>query len=86
MHRHALGTGAGALDMDARIALARGRLAVAPLSSRERDVCARIACGLTADGIAADLDIAPSSVLTLRKRAYAKLGIHDRAALVRLVG
>jgi DNA-binding CsgD family transcriptional regulator len=84
VHGHALGTGAGALDMDARIALSHGRLASAPLSGRERDVCARIACGLTADGIAADLGIAPSSVHTLRKRAYAKLGIHDRAALVRL--
>jgi DNA-binding CsgD family transcriptional regulator len=88
VHRHALGTGAGAgaLDIGTRIALARGRLADAPLSGREREVCARIACGLTADGIAADLDIAPSSVHTLRKRAYAKLGIHDRAALVRLAG
>lgn len=86
VHRHALGTGAGALAMDTRIALARARLGTVPLSRRERDVCARIACGITADGIASDLDIAPSSVHTLRKRAYAKLGIHDRAALVRLVG
>ncbi|KPU96860.1 hypothetical protein APR50_03045 [Variovorax paradoxus] len=86
VHRHALGTGAGALDMDSRIALAQARLADTPLSRREREVCARIACGLTADGIAADLDIALSSVHTLRKRAYGKLGIHDRAALVRLAG
>ncbi|SCX73845.1 helix-turn-helix transcriptional regulator [Variovorax sp. EL159] len=86
VHRHALGTGAGGLDMDTRIALARARLDAAPLSGRERDVCARIACGITADGIAADLGIAPSSVHTLRKRAYAKLAINDRAALVRLAG
>jgi hypothetical protein len=44
------------------------------LSPREREVCARIACGLGADGIAADLDISPLTVASLRKRAYLKLG------------
>lgn len=48
------------------------RLAPA-LSMRECAVCARIAQGMSADGIAADLDVAPSTVLTLRKRAYLKL-------------
>ncbi|TFZ02996.1 LuxR family transcriptional regulator [Ramlibacter henchirensis] len=43
------------------------------LSARELAVCARIACGISADGIAAELDVAPSTVITLRKRAYAKL-------------
>jgi DNA-binding CsgD family transcriptional regulator len=43
------------------------------LSDREKQVCARIAHGMTADGISADLGIATSSVATLRKRAYAKL-------------
>jgi DNA-binding CsgD family transcriptional regulator len=43
------------------------------LSPRELAVCARIACGISADGIAAELDVAPSTVVTLRKRAYAKL-------------
>jgi DNA-binding NarL/FixJ family response regulator len=46
---------------------------VPELSARERAVCARIACGVSADGIAAELDVAPSTVTTLRKRAYAKL-------------
>lgn len=47
---------------------------IAPaLSARERAVCARIADGWTADGIAVDLDVAPSTVITLRKRAYLKL-------------
>ncbi|TFY96799.1 helix-turn-helix transcriptional regulator [Ramlibacter rhizophilus] len=59
------------------------------LSPRERAVCARIACGMSADGIACELDIAPSSVLTLRKRAYAKLsarGMHGgRMQLATLV-
>lgn len=86
VHRNLVGAGGVGPDMDTRIALARARIAALAiaLSARELDVAARIACGLTADGIAADLDIAPSSVVTLRKRAYLKLGIHDRAALVRL--
>lgn len=46
---------------------------VPQLSPRELAVCARIACGTSAEGIAAELDVAPSTVLTLRKRAYAKL-------------
>lgn len=57
------------------------------LSARERAVCARIATGMSVDGIAVDLDIAPSTVMTLRKRAYAKLhaqgGPSDRLRLVR---
>lgn len=59
------------------VRLARARTAIAArapqLSPRELEVCARIACGISADGIAAELDVAPSTVLTLRKRAYAKL-------------
>lgn len=47
------------------------------LSPREREVVARIACGLTNDGISADLGVAPATVLTLRRRAYAKLGIRS---------
>jgi DNA-binding NarL/FixJ family response regulator len=46
---------------------------VPELSAREQAVCARIACGISADGIAVELDVAPSTVTTLRKRAYAKL-------------
>ena len=43
------------------------------LSPRERAVCARIAKGMSVDGITVDLKVAPSTVSTLRKRAYAKL-------------
>lgn len=60
------------------------------LSPRERAVCARIALGFSADGIAADLDVAPSTVITLRKRAYQKLaeaGLPaQRFGLARLLG
>lgn len=62
-------------DLASRVAGATDRLlhGAPRLSVRERAVCARIACGISADGIAAELDIAPSTVITLRKRAYLKL-------------
>ena len=41
-------------------------------------MAARVACGISSDGIAVDLDIAPPTVLTLRKPIYAQLDIHDR--------
>ena len=74
-HRAVLGTRIDAPDIDARIERAAAALArrLPELSERERAVCARIACGISADGIAADMDVAPSTVTTLRKRAYAKL-------------
>lgn len=74
-HHAAIQSGAAVADRHAQIAQASRRLErLAPaLSPRERAVCGRIACGFSADGIAADLDVAPSTVLTLRKRAYLKL-------------
>ncbi|HYF17536.1 MAG TPA: LuxR C-terminal-related transcriptional regulator, partial [Ramlibacter sp.] len=75
-HRTALCSGAPPDgDRASRIARAEATLRrKAPeLSAREAAVCARIACGTSADGIAAELDVAPSTVVTLRKRAYAKL-------------
>ena len=92
---HAAGwrTGVAAqLERDHRLAACERRLQrLAPsLSPRERAVCARIALGLSADGIAADLDVAPSTVITLRKRAYLKLaeaGLPaQRLGLARLLG
>lgn len=87
MHFHLLGVGQRIPDTDVRVKTAEQRLRqLCPdLTPRERQVCARIACGITADGIAADLGIAPSTVITLRKRSYAKLGIVDRLGLARLV-
>lgn len=66
-----------------RVGAAEVRLSVraASLSGRERQICARIADGQSATLIAAELGIAASTVTTLRKRAYAKLGIHDRLDL-----
>jgi hypothetical protein len=90
-HRAGLGGVARTHDLHARVADAMSALArrLPELSPRERAVCARIACGVSADGIAADLDVAPSTVTTLRKRAYAKLARRGfgsgRSVLARLV-
>lgn len=75
-------------DLTAAATLLQQR--VPALSTRELAVCARIACGTGSDGIADALGIAPSTVATLRKRAYVKLtdaGLGSgRIALMRLVG
>lgn len=53
------------------------RLASLPgrLSARELQVCARALRGITNTGIALDLGVQVSTVNTLRRRAFAKLGI-----------
>lgn len=60
-----------------------GRLPVR-LSAREHEVCALTLAGHTREGIGLRLGIAPSSVATLRKRAYLKLGIHGAGELFAL--
>jgi len=69
-------------EEDDPVRRARQRLqAEAPqLSPRETEVVARLACGWSADGVAADLDVAPSTVVTLRKRAYLKLAERGQPA------
>lgn len=54
------------------------------LTAREREVCSRIVLGYTSVGIGLDLAIAPSSVVTYRKRAYERLGIGSRHELFAL--
>jgi len=54
------------------------------LTRRERQVCERIMLGYTTTGIGLDLDIAPTSVATYRKRAYAKLSISSQNELFAL--
>lgn len=62
--------------------LSQGPLAF--LSERERQVCAGVLQGKKSEAVAYELDIAPSSVVTYRKRAYDKLGISSRAQLFAL--
>ncbi len=53
-----------------------------PLSPRELEVLRSIAAGRATATIAADLVLAPSTVKTLTKRLYGKLGVSDRGAAV----
>lgn len=59
---------------------------LAVLSEREKSVCLGILSGQKAEAIAADIGIAPSTVITYRKRAYDKLGITSRAGLFAICG
>lgn len=54
------------------------------LTTREKEVCARILLGMSSDGIALDLAIKTQSVLTYRKRAYARLKISSQNELFAL--
>jgi len=51
------------------------------LSEREVQVCCRIVTGMTTEAISLDLEIGAASVVTYRKRAYAKLGISSQNEL-----
>jgi len=55
------------------------------MSRREVQVCARIILGLSSEGIALDIGIGRNTVLTYRKRAYARLGISSHNELLRAV-
>lgn len=57
----------------------------AVLTLRERQVCARAAVGMTVEATALDLDVAKTSVLTYRKRAYQRLGVTSPFELCALV-
>ncbi|MFI5011670.1 MAG: helix-turn-helix transcriptional regulator [Hyphomicrobiales bacterium] len=52
---------------------------------RETQVCAAIMLGMTSEAIALSLGISLNTVLTYRKRAYARLGISSQNELVHLV-
>lgn len=54
------------------------------LSQRERQVCARILYGMSAEGIGLDLEIVPDTVITYKKRAFQRLGIATRYELLLL--
>lgn len=54
------------------------------LSRREREICEGILRGLTAEAIAWELGLAAGTVITYRRRAYTKLGIHSKSALFAL--
>jgi DNA-binding NarL/FixJ family response regulator len=55
---------------------------LAELTSREREVLAQVAAGLSNDEIAAALYLSPLTVKTHVSRMMTKLGVRDRAQLV----
>lgn len=55
------------------------------LTRREVQVCAAIAVGMSSEAIALTLNIRLNTVLTFRKRAYARLGISSQNELTRLI-
>ena len=55
------------------------------LTCRERQVCARAAFGMSVEATALELGIAKTSVLTLRQRAYRRLGAANSRELLWLV-
>ncbi|MEI9430198.1 helix-turn-helix transcriptional regulator [Mesorhizobium sp. Cs1299R1N3] len=55
------------------------------LTSREREVCSLIAIGMSSEAIALTLRISINTVLTFRRRAYARLNISTQNELLRLV-
>lgn len=54
------------------------------LSARERLVLSRTLLGIRTEGVSLALGVKPSTVVTLRQRAYAKLGISTQAELFAL--
>jgi DNA-binding NarL/FixJ family response regulator len=54
------------------------------LSSRERDVLRRVVEGYTSADIGRQLSLSPKTIETYRGRVMLKLGVNDRAALIRL--
>jgi DNA-binding CsgD family transcriptional regulator len=55
---------------------------LAMLPRREAQVCARILFGLSTTGIALDIGVGEETVVTYRKRAYARLGIATQRELM----
>lgn len=65
------------------------RLAAGPmdqLSGREREVAAALALGLSRKAIAAQAGLAEGTIVTLSRRVYRKLGVHNRAELATRLG
>jgi DNA-binding NarL/FixJ family response regulator len=54
------------------------------LSVRERDVLRRVVAGYTSADIGRQLSLSPKTIETYRGRLMLKLGVRDRAALIRL--
>lgn len=70
----------GTLDLPT--ARARVKQRFPALSPRETDVAAGVVAGLTAQEMAKWLGIAPTSVITHRKRAYERIGVANQREMI----
>jgi LuxR family transcriptional regulator, activator of tox operons len=70
---------------DSEVLARRLRLVMPQMTRRESDICIGIMQGKSSEAIAVALGISINTVLTYRKRAYARLGISSHNELMRLV-
>ena len=56
------------------------------LSARERQVAVALALGMSRKEVAAETRLAEGTIITLSRRVYRKLGVHNRAELATLLG
>ena len=78
-------TSPSACSVDTIIDVLRSADAASCLSPRELQTCARIAIGQPISHIAQDLGISKNSVVTFRRRAFAKLGLGTHRELFLLL-
>jgi len=84
LKRHGIVERRSIANVDQSDVSARLRQLAPELSRRELEVCTHIARGLSSEGIALELGISVNTVLTYRKRAYARLNISTQNELLRL--
>ncbi len=85
LHRRLLGGNLRHGSLSVLEVEARLRMAFPELTKREISVCARSLVGVTAEGIALDLGIKQTSVLTYRRRAYERLNINSVHQLTAMI-
>ena len=83
--KHALATSKDSPEVAPKTYEERLHVLEPRMPQREREVCAAIALGMTSEAIALELGISINTVLTYRKRAYARLRISCQNELLRLV-
>lgn len=85
LRRHSIHDGRNVHRLDQRNIGDRLRMVAPSLTQRELQVCSYIAQGLSSEGISLELSISINTVLTYRKRAYARLGISTQNELLQLL-
>ena len=86
LNRHAATFGQTPVSLSGQAAVMARLKAIEPsMSERELQVCSHIVRGLTSEGIALELQLSVNTVLTYRKRAYARLRISTQNELMKLL-